>query len=79
MVLLKMLMKIGPPTMRGSLVMSMATIFVGESDFLWGHAAPCGLAGKIGVHKEHEQWNARDFTQVRAAEMCKTLLLLLVY
>ena len=26
MVLLKMLMKIGPPTMRGSLVMSMATI-----------------------------------------------------
>jgi hypothetical protein len=26
MVLMKMLMKIGPPTMRGSLVMSMATI-----------------------------------------------------
>ena len=48
-------------------------------DHLWGHAAPCGSAGKIDVHKEHEQWDVRDFTQVQAAEKRKTLLLPLVY
>ena len=33
-------------------------------DHLWGHAVPCGSAGRIGANKEHEQWNVGDFTQV---------------